>query len=336
VSDIPSVTVNKSPVDLPQSQQPPFQSQQSFVQRLLTVAVKLVSNSNTAQPTTFPGGSDTVTLTGSRMSARIENNGAPAGGRATLSVWGLTPSLMNQLSTLGMIYNQVQRNAITISAGNAGGATPTVVFSGTVVFAYGDYNQAPNVPFVFECQSGLIDAVAPATPLSYPGPSVDVANVMSGIAAQMGLTFENNGVSTKLSASYFPGNAWTQAQKCAADAHINVAIIPGSPGKLSIWSKGGSRTSQATTTVPLISPDTGADGYPTFAPNGYLVSKFIFDPRVTFGTTIQIQSSLPQANKTWVVQKLDLALDCLMPKGQWLSTAFCYPLGFAAPTPQAT
>ncbi len=328
----PVVEINKAPTALPQSQQPPYQGQQSFVQRLISLTVTLSPGSSGAspQPSTFPGGSNSVTLSGSRIGVRVQNNGAPAGGMARVLVFGLTPSIMNQLSTLGMVFNQVQRNSISIRAGDAVNGL-SAVFSGTILFAYGDYNQAPKVPFVLECQSGLIDAVASAQPSSFPG-ATSVATILAGLARQMNVGFENNGVTVQLASPYLRGNLWTQVQKVARDAHIRAELVNGGT-VLAIWPEGGSRTSQTGGPIPLISPTTGMDGYPSFAQNGYLVVRHLFNPQVSFGSTVQVQSSLPQANKTWVVQKLDLALDTLTPKGQWLGTAYCYPLGFSAPVP---
>ena len=61
----------------------------------------------------------------------------------------------------------------------------------------------------------------------------------------------------------------------------------------------------------------------------------IFNPLVALGGKIQVTSSLgASTNKTWVVNKLDLALDSMMPGGQWMGTAHCYPSGFLSPPPQ--
>ena len=74
-------------------------------------------------------------------------------------------------------------------------------------------------------------------------------------------------------------------------------------------------------------------GYPSFANNGWLVVNMIYNPDVVFGGNIQVQSDIPQANKTWTVYKLDLALDTLVPDGDWIGTALCYPKGVNAPAP---
>lgn len=316
----------------------------AFAQRLIEVAVKLATNSETNQPTTFSeSGTDTVTLSGSRTSVRIQNSGTPAGSTASVDIYGMTPSLMNQLSTLGMVVNIVPKNTLTISAGdNTNGMS--VVFSGTIVAGYGDFNAAPDVPFHFECNSGLGDAVAPAVASSFTG-STDVATIMAGFARQMNLGFENNGVTTKLSSPYFAGNVRTQMRACADHAGINAEIVNGN--KLAIWPKGGSRTS--VTLVPIISKDTGMIGYPAFTQQG-IIFKTVFNPQVAFGGTVKVQSGLlsgvlsAQKNQNasflipqdsiWAVYKLDHALDSLVPRGQWMSTIYGYNPHYPKPIQQ--
>lgn len=300
----------------------------SFVQRIVEVSVKLASNSKTNQPNSFSeSGSDTVTLRGSRTTVRIQNSGAPAGSTARVEVFGMTPSLMNQLSTLGLVFNIVPRNTLTIVAGDANSGLATV-FSGTITAGYGDYNAAPDVPFHFECNSGLADAVAPAPASSFTGPT-DVATIMSGFARQMNLGFENSGVTGKLSNPYFAGNTWTQLRACAEHAGINAEVINGNV--LAIWPKGGSRTGGP---IPLISKDTGMIGYPAYTQQGIIV-RTIFNPQIAFGGLVKVQSSLKSVSDvgTWAVQKLDLALDSLVPRGHWMGTIYAYNPRYPKPIP---
>ena len=299
----------------------------AFAQRLIEIAIKLASNTQTNQPATFSeSGTDTVTLSGSRTKVRIQNSGAPSGSTASIDVYGMTPSLMNQLATLGMVVKLVPRNTLTISAGTKNNLA--IVYSGTIVAAYGNYDAAPDVPFHFECNSGLADAVAPAPVSSFPGPT-DVATIMSGFARQMNLGFENNGVTIKLSNPYFAGNIWTQMRACAEHANINAEIVNGNV--LAIWPKGASRTGGS---IPLIAKGAGMIGYPAYTQQGIIV-KAVFNPQISFGGLIRVQSSLKVVNDigTWAVNKLDLALDSLEPKGQWMSTIYAYNPKYPRPIP---
>jgi Baseplate hub gp41 len=312
-----------------------------FVQRLIQVSVTLAQNTQTNQPTNFAeSGTPQVNLTGSRVSVKIENSGAPVDGRATVKIWGMTPSLMNQLSTLGLVYNLVPKNTLTIQAGDAVSGMSTV-FSGTIWQAYGDYSAQPDVPFIFECLAGAADATISVPASSFPG-STDVGNMMSGFARQMNLGFENNGVSVNLSNAYFSGSARVQADKCARAAGISWGIINGNT--LAIWPKGGNRN---TSNVPVISAETGMISYPAFTQQGIIV-RTLFNPQIAFGGLVQVKSTLlsaiaaaqpTQANATgnapstfptqWAINKLDLALDSLVPKGHWMSTVFAYNPNYA-------
>ncbi len=326
----------------------------SFSQRLITVTVQLAPNTGTNQPNKFvETGGDTVTLSGSRTSVRIQNSGAPADCNAQVKIWGMTPSLMNQLSTLGLVFNLVPKNQLTIQAGTMGpGGTPNLatVFTGTVWAAYGDYSAQPDVPFIFECLSYAADAVLSVPPSSFPG-SANVSDIMSGLARQMNLGFENNGVSSTLANAYFSGAAKVQAQKCADAAGISWGIVQGNV--LAIWPRGGNRN---TPNMPVIAPPPEGDmiSYPAFTQQGIVV-KTLFDPTISFGSLIKVNSSLlsgivnsqgsnrggakslaPVAASqsmataattfpsTWAVNKLDLALDSLLPKGQWMSSIWAY------------
>lgn len=311
---------------LPQSD---FQSQDSFQQRLLQFAVTLAPNQGTGQPTSFSGsGNNTATFEGFRTSVRITSAGAQAGVGAQFSIYGMDKSTMQQLSVLGIVFNSIQKNSIVISAGNPNsGFSP--VFGGTIWNAMPDYNQAPHVPFIGQARSGYINQVVPVPASSFPG-TTDVATMMAGFAAKIPLGFENNGVSVQMPSSYFPGTLMQQIARCARAAHINWQIIDNA--KLAIWPIGGSRTS--ITSKPLVSKATGMIGYPSLSPNGYMIVRKIFDPTIAFGGQITVQSDeVPQANRDWVVQKIDLELDSLIPRGRWRQIMFCYPVGFAAPPP---
>lgn len=301
----------------------------SFVQRLLEVTVRLAPDAQSGAPISFAGsGLDTTTLSGFRISSRISNSGAPAGSTATVLVWGMDESRMNQLSSMGLVYDQIARNTLTLSAGDATlGLTP--VFSGTIFRAYPEYNQSPNVPFRFECQSGLADNIAPTAASSFTGPT-NIADIMAGFARQMGLGFENNGVNVTLSNPTFRGNLEDQMRACADHANIIAERVNGN-SVLAIWPRGGSRTSIQT--IPLISPETGMIRSPTVAANGYVEVRMLFNPQVAFGGRIRVSSRIPVANKTWVVYALDLALDSQVPSGQWMMIAQCYPEGLTNPLP---
>lgn len=325
------IAVNQSPKQA--APQLPFTPQSSFVQRLIQLEVTL-SSANTpgiAQPSHFVGvggpSSNKVTISGARTTARIDHVGGAQGSSAQVAVYGLAPNLMNQLSQTGQTYDQVRRNSVAISAGDAVGLTP--VFLGTIKFCYGDYTQQPDVPLQFVCQGGLIDAVAAAQPLSFTGKAT-VSQIMSGFASALNLGFENSGITGALVNAYYAGTVYQQLKRVAHDAHIDYDIIN---NVLCIWPLGGSRTAAVgAAAVPLISKNTGMIATPSFSANGYLTVKSLFNPNIGRGSQVQIESDvIPQVNGKWVVYQINLALDSLVPHGQWNMDMACYPFGLAPP-----
>lgn len=300
----------------------------SFTQKLITVEIQLASAPGTNQPIsltpgTIQGAGNSVTLSGLRTSVRVWNAGAAVGCHATIKVWGLTQSLMNQLATLGMAFNIIPKNIITVMAGDNTAPLATV-FQGTIYAAYGDYEAMPDVPMTFIAVSGGGAVVTKANPTNFPG-SASIATMMQSLATSMGFNFENNGVTGTLADEYLEGTLYDQAKKVAEDAGIEWGIINGTT--LAIWQKGDSRSSL--TIVPIIAaPPIGQMiGYPAYTQQGIIV-KTLFNPQVQFGGRIQVVSSLPQASGIWSVYKIDQALDSLVRNGQWMSTCYAYNPNF--------
>ena len=337
----PLLTINKASPPL-QS----FQSQSSFAQKILNFTFQLAQNPQSTQPTTFSGtNSNLLSVSGLRARCRFTFAKAPTSTLAEMSIYGLPQSVINQLTTTATVIDKVNKNSVIVSAGvsstgsaaaaSAVSAPPggfPVVFGGTIWFSVGDYNQMPDVPLEISAQSGLFNAMQSAAPASFTG-QTDVATAMQSIASKLGLAFENNNVSAKLSNPYYRGTLMEQVYRMAEDVHINAELVDGGT-KLAIWPRPGSRTS--ITNIPLISPETGMIGYPLFSQNGYLIVKMIYNPDVVFGGSIQVKSSIPQANQTWVVRKVDLSLDTLSPDGDWMGTAYCQPINVPQAPPPAT
>lgn len=320
----------------------------SFQQKLLKLDVQLAPIPGTNTPRFFSTSvaagqpnANTVTIEGSRMSVRVQNSGLPQGARAQVDVYGLAPSLMNELSTLGMVFQLTPRNTVTISAGTAASGY-AIVFIGTVMYAFGDYNKESNVPFHFDLNSGQIDNVITTPAMSYPQPT-DVGTIMSSLAKLMGIGFENNGVGpgntfgVTLPASYFYGSPRDIVKKVADHADIVASpdVFGGQHQRvLAIWPKGGARKIQ----VPLVSSSTGMIGYPTVS-QGFLDVKTVFNPAVGFGGQIRLQTSLDTlglsqaVNSVWNVLKIDHALDSMMQDGLWESNLWCFNPKYQQPNP---
>jgi hypothetical protein len=293
--------------------------------RQISISVTLAPNSQSGQPTSFAGmgGANAVNIQGLRTSVRIKK-AYQFTATATVKIWGMSQSLMNQLSALGLVRNDVPKNQIAIAAGDSLTGMSTI-FRGTIIAAYGEYENQPDVSFTMEAQAPGVFAALSATPSSFPQ-AFTVEEVMNTLAQKMGMTVNNFGVNTKLPPMYVSGAPAVQVRKIVDAARIDVGVDDLS---LDLTTKNGSR-SEAPITV---SPDTGMIAYPAFA-GQYLMVKMIFNPQVKFKSTLNVQSSvLSQITaiknlagavipSQWTVQQVDLDLDVQVPKGQWMTTAY--------------
>lgn len=264
------------------------------------------------------GPANVVELADLRMTARIVVAGGVSMGELQLQVYGMTLSMMNELSTLGTPITVQRRNTISVEAGDSDTGMAKI-YSGAIYSAWADMNAAPNVAFNVSAHAGLYDQMAPSAPSSFPG-AADAAQIMAGLARQMGYTFENNGVSgTMLSNPYFNGTARVQAQACAQAANIDWVI---DNGVLAIWPKGGSRGGSSI----KIGPDAGMVGYPTYTANGLIV-RALFNPNFRFGALVETDSSLAPARGKWKIVTLTHDLAAEYPGGPWFTEMMLTPPG---------
>jgi hypothetical protein len=262
-------------------------------------------------------GANTVTLSGLRVKADIQQFGGNAMPQVQLRIFGLPMQMINQLTTIGPINSSIMyQNSVLIAAGDEGSAL-TTIYSGTIWQAWGDFNQMPDASLNIVALGGLAASLKPVGASSYPG-SADVGTIMQSLATTAGFGFVNSDVSVQLSNPYFPGTALAQIRACARAANINFAI---DNGTLHIWPKGSARNG----TTPLISPATGLVGYPAFSSNGLMLTT-TFNPDVVIGGTIQVQSSLTPACGQWIATQISHSLESETPDGQWFTHILGVPI----------
>ena len=262
-------------------------------------------------------GANTVTLSGLRVKAEIQDFGGGAMPQTQLMIYGLPPSMMNQLTTVGPINSTIRmQNTVQIAVGDAN-STATTVYSGNIDQAWADYNQLPEAALNISAVVGLGIALKPAAATSYTG-SADVGEVMQSLASAVGLSFVNHGVSVQLSSPYFPGTALAQIRECAQAADINFTI---DNGALEIWPKSGSRN---LTTISVVSTQTGMVGYPAFSSNGLMVTT-MFNPSIKIGGQIQVQSSILPTGGQYTVVQISHSLESITPDGQWFTHISAVP-----------
>ena len=285
----------------------------AFTKKKISVTFTLDSGS-------FAGSTaNTVTLDGYRVSAHITEAGWPSQDECQLRIYGMGLSLMNQLSLMGKTPVFIGRNTVSVAAGDDVNGMG-LVYIGTVTAAHTDLSGAPDAIFHVVAHAGAYQAVQAIPPSSFKG-SADAAVILSGLAKHMGLNFENNGVSVMLANPYFYGSARSQVDACARAANIECII---SKQTLAIWPKSGSRGG----VIPLISPETGLVGYPFPSGQSLLGLRTLFNPAISFGAKIQVQSSITPACGTWTVCHIDHDLESETPNGAWFTTLTATPPGY--------
>lgn len=262
------------------------------------------------------GGQDQAELTGLRVSANIVKGADPTFDSGQLRIWGLTPSLMNALSTLGKPFLTNRVNTVILLAGDDR-AGVSKVYEGTIQEAFQDAS-GPEMALNITTNVGLVSATKPIPPVSYPT-SVAAATVAANIAAQMtpAVAFENNGVTTVLPPSYFPGTALDQLRRLKAAANIEASI---DSGVLAIWPKGGVRGGL----IPKIGPDTGLVGYPRFSGSGLVSLTTLFQPGLRLGGQFDLATSIGPAAGRYASNALSYDIESEMPGGKWFANLTAY------------
>lgn len=262
-----------------------------------------------------------ITLQGLRASVRIDKAGGQMAPTLRAQIYGVSQSHIAQLTVLQWKPNFLIKNTIQVYA--IDGSQQTLVFQGLIVNAWGMYQGMPDVFLQIQAQGYYSNQLEPVAPLSYKG-GVDVATVMKQITAIMGnTTFENNGVTAQLTDVYLPGTALDQAKSLANAAGCWLYL---DDGVLAITPINTARNK----TTPVISPQSGLMGYPTF--DGVGVNfRSVFNPGIVFGGPIQIVSSIPQASKQWIVTSISHTLESEKPGGMWLSEIRGNSTGLVAP-----
>lgn len=259
-------------------------------------------------------GTNTVTCSGLRVHAHITGCFGPGNALAQITVYGLTPSLLRQLSALNQGSIAIRKNTIVVSAGDEVNGMATV-FQGQVMLSQIQLNTAPDTGLVISAQTGAFAAVQRVEPSSYPG-AADAAIIMQTLAFEANLGFENNGVSVILATPYLPGSPLEKIRRCAQAAHIEY-VIDSVKNVLAIFPIGGSRGGS----VPIISSETGMIGYPSYSTGVYggLSITTLFNPLLRPGGVVQVQSSLEVANGRWGVFEIEHELSSEDPGGPWFT-----------------
>lgn len=289
----------------------------TFVRRRIDLVFRL------GQGSFGESGTDTVTVSGLRTQVQIEKVAGPGLGAAQIRVYGLTPTLLAQLSALNRATMAERNNLVTVLAGDDVSGM-SVAFQGQMKVGQQCLNTAPESSLFVIAQAGGLATVQVTPVVSYPGTS-DVAIMLQNIAAVAGWDFENSGVTMQLSTQYLHGDVMRQIRTLAeaGEGVFEYTIDQASKDKkqtLAIWPTGKARGSL----IPLISPATGMVGYPNYSTSRIgLDIETIFNPQLLVGGMVQIQVDpscpLTVANGQWQVFNIQHELDSETPGGKWFT-----------------
>ena len=284
----------------------------SFTQKILQVDITLLKG-------TFNGTDNTVTLRGLRTHCQITKGGEPSKNSCKMKVYGMLMADMQKLTTIPgksetplVVHNSIMR----VQAGDLNGMN--LAFQGNITSAFASYKSPPNLVFEMEAMSGYYPAIQPSKPKGYKGPT-PVVGIFQGLASEMGVGFENNGVTATVQNPYLEGSPYDQAASLADMCNLEFGI---DDGTMFIAPRGNSRTGNAV----LISPQTGLKEYPVFDKEG-LHFDCLYNPALKLGGLVSVQSSIQLATGTWRIHGLVHNLEAENPGGKWLSTVKCTRIG---------
>ena len=261
-------------------------------------------------PRTFGNSNNNqIIIQGLRATINIDKAGGMMMGTLRARVYGVSQADMNSITTLQYQPNYMIKNIIQVYA--IDGIMDTLVFAGDIVNAWGDYLNMPDVFLQIQAMSAFFSGLQSVPPLSVKG-GISVPTAMSQIAQKMGLTFENNNVTTTLSNIYLPNTLKEQALTLARAANCWLYI---DDTTLAITNKYSARQGG----IPNISAQSGLVGYPTF--DGIGVNfRTLFNPAISFGGMVQLTTDIKRAAGQWIVTSISHDLESEKPGGRWISS----------------
>lgn len=272
----------------------------------------------------FSNGTQTLVLYGLRATADVTYPGPPTFPSMQARIYGMKLSDMQALT--GLVYQVLSYNdnSVVVEANAGNGQAWNTVFAGQLVTVVPDFNSMPDVFLSIYAQTLGFELLNPDTPTSY-AVAANVADILTTIAAKMGRTIQNVGVTTQSAgAVYFDGTPADQLRKACEKFNIayylNAAGL--AAGTITIAPTGKALGVPAV----LLTPETGLIGYPTLNSVNLIGVRAFFNPALQYGGTIQISGSdQVAANGIWTVYDCTHRLSSLMPGGPWFTEMTAQP-----------
>lgn len=281
----------------------------SFKKKILKAVITLKNG-------LFANGTNTIVLTSYPMKAESKRMNMPYSDTCTLKIYNLKKETLSALTFLIFKPLSYEQNTVDLYCGEDEDNLE-LLYSGDVVSAYPDFNQAPDVVMTLELVTAGYQRVVAVPPYSVQG-STAVADIVSAIARQMGLSFKNEGVVNFVDNPYIEGNNLRKMERIAEDYNIDVII---KNKTCTIRPKSGKTFVKWT-----LSAQNGMIGYPSFNQNGVVVRAMLM-PSVELGDIVEIDSVVPRASGRWQIQAITHSASCEIPDADWETELVCSYLG---------
>lgn len=253
----------------------------------------------------FGNGTNTVVIEDLPISVSIKKEGFPSMNTAKIFVTGLSSELMEALTFLNYRILTINRNYISIYAGDESGMS--LAFAGEISLAKPNFNNAPSVRMEFDAFTGYSSRMVAAPPLSIKG-NIPVSDLCSQIAGKMGFHFVNDGVDKIAKNPRLSGSDMNKLINLAKDYNIGITV---DDGTVRIFNKGASDR-----VMLSVSDENGLIGYPSFEQNGISCS-VEYTPNVRLWDKFEIQTVLSKASGQWFIQSIEHRLDANIQGGLW-------------------
>lgn len=252
-------------------------------------------------------GNNTVIIENLRVSAQIFSGGGNIAPTSQIVIYGLSQTIMDRVARIKWNTDAAKLNFVRLETLN--NDVYSVLFEGMISFASPNFAAVPNVSLTIKATTAAQHQILPTEPISQMG-DVDVAVLINQICQKMGMEFENNDVTAKISNPYLCETSLEQIKKLCQAADIDLAI---EANKVAIKNKGQGRKIK----VPVISPTSGLIGYPTLDLSG-IKFQCLFDPEIKFHGICEVRDSvITPANGQWLIYGLTHYLDSETPNGKW-------------------
>jgi hypothetical protein len=260
-----------------------------------------------------PAGS--FSAAGLRAMVSVQQYTGPIGVRAEVKIWGLSLAQMTAYSTpISSAINAALPDArLIVEAGDQTGFSK--VIDAPIFQSYIDFSETPDSAF-YVFVAGIYDKSDPNSGQSWKG-TQNAEQIIAGLCALGGYNFANNGAHQPLrNPSVPPDSIINQIEAIASEADFEWSW--GLNNAVSIWPQGGTADDVVIDVGPATDP--AMVGYPKWWPLGLIVTS-LFNSEIQLARTMNVISSIPNAQGKWAIQNVRHELATMMEKGPWFTTA---------------